>query len=1195
MGYQGQLSSVNLTDIFQTLHMNRQTGTLSVSSPDGVLHLYFDAGQVAIASAPPVDNKAFLVYALLHKGMISPETATDVNHRLYATGQTLRDLLLGGGVIGEAELDEVSAWCIEELACPIFEWSEGDFSFTDGAPTPQLLGPDIVAMGRVGLQTTQLMLEATRRKDEWKRIREVITEPNDFYVVDNEGRNNLRNVQTDPEMLKVLRFLDGRHTLDQVASTVGVTRFDTFAIAAQLVLGGVARLRIPEEVVADAESLRADGDLEQAKTLLETVFKKSAVPEVMRPLAEIYTQLKQAPRAVELYLELIQVAQDQGDLDQARKDLDTVLALSPDDPDLQFDRAKVLSELGVADEAAMAYVAAAQAYIATRDTGRAIDACHRAKNLLPRSPDPHRFLAKAYLMDGQSENAVVEYKSLWHALLTAERPRKAIEMLRQVLESDCRFNNIKEQVLSHAQNSEAIKTSKSIRVLVNVVIFLVIVGAGFAGYRWWQTVIREGQAREALEQIKAAAPEQERAGTYATIFSQIKTLRSEYANHPKVITDADAFQQQMQANYEARAGEQIKTARAYLAAGQHDKAGAALAEIKARFPGTQAEEQANALLAQVTEDQVSNQVNAALDEARRLWTALEWDAAIAHLQPILQRGGLTPKLHSEINAQANDWNGKTETAKDLFERAEKLEQAGRKKEALDAYLRASKGKGELFAEKGRNRLASLEGEFAQETGQTAVRALERGDDKLAFAALDDLSAQMKRATGKGVADLIAKLQLPFTVRLDSHLASLTIKRAGVEQLVRAPTGTKGAWNHRIVYLPTETLTVEARRPGFTGQAFPISYQARRSGVTIALARGPLWQTDLSGAAAVTTPVAVGKFVLVGSNKATIEVVDTTLGTSKPISFPPTVDEFRQPPQLYQGQVLAIIDNRLSAVDFTTRSELWSYPSRSAEANTRLSGQVWGLDHELIPGQQLYFIGAAKGQLLSFARDQNGRSLPYPKVDLGGELTGALVGDQPEPGRTVLYAPVGNQLLAFETAAATERTPATLISTFRTRGEIQGRVVRAVVAGKPAILILDSAGLLIAIDADPAAPDNKRALGSWGLDGTGVVQAAVGPNAAYVAVTEGRVVAIDLAHPGQLLWRFPAQGAIGQLSGAPVIGQRGIYVADQKGTLYCLDLTGRERWKTDLGSPVMTGILVADGRIYVPTRNGPLMCFEEGEE
>ena len=65
MGFQGQLSSVSLTDIFQTLQMNRQTGTLSVGSPEGHRYLYFDAGQVAMCDAPPIDGKAFLLHALL--------------------------------------------------------------------------------------------------------------------------------------------------------------------------------------------------------------------------------------------------------------------------------------------------------------------------------------------------------------------------------------------------------------------------------------------------------------------------------------------------------------------------------------------------------------------------------------------------------------------------------------------------------------------------------------------------------------------------------------------------------------------------------------------------------------------------------------------------------------------------------------------------------------------------------------------------------------------------------------------------------------------------------------------------------------------------------------------------------------------------------------------------------------------------
>jgi outer membrane protein assembly factor BamB/tetratricopeptide (TPR) repeat protein len=1197
MGFQGQLSSVSLTDLFQTLQMNRQTGTLSVSSPDGQRHIYFDSGQVAMCDAPPIDGKAFLLHALLRKSLLSPEQVDDLNQRLYSLGHPLRDLIIASGYVQEGELDEASAWCIEELVCPIFEWHEGDFTFTDGAPIPQLQVHDVVAMGAVGLQTTQLLLEATRRKDEWRRIREVITDSAALYVVDNDGRNNLRNIQTDPEMLKVLRYLDGRHTLDQVASSVGVTRFDTYAIAAQLVLAGVARARTPDEVVVDANALRQSGETESAMSLLEAVHKLNPVPEVIRPLAECYAQLKQAPRAVELYLELIQMAQDQGDLEQARRDLDTVLALSPDDPDLQFDRAKVLAELGAIEDAALAYVAAAQAYIATRDTSRAIDACHRAKNLLPRSPDPHRFLAKAYLMDGQTENALVEYKSLWHALLTSVRPRQALETLKQVLESDCRFSNIKEQVLNHAQNSEAIKTSKATRVLVYLMMGVVVAAAGVAGYQWYLTVVREDKARQAFDVVKASASEKQRSGKYQAIFVELNALRTDFGG-TKIIPDVDTFDLQVKQDYEARAAEQVQTAKAFQANGQHPRALETLNAIRVNFPGTKAAEQANALLSSVSDDQISIQVNAEMENVNRAWNALDWDGALALLQTLLERKDLPNKLRAELTTINSDWTTRNETAKDLHERAEKFEQAGRKKEALTAYKRASKGKGELYAAKAAERLTTLEVEFAKEIGQAALAAFDRGDEKQAFAALDELATQVKQASSKGVVEYTAKLALPFVVGLDSHLAVLVIKQGGAERVIKAPAGKRGPWQHRLTYLASESVTIEARRPGFNPATFLVSYQSRKGQVQLALTRGPLWQTTLGGAAGVTTPIALGKFVLVSTNKATIEVIDANLGATKAITFPQTVDEFRQAPVIFQNYIFSILENRLTAVDATTRTAQWTYPATQGESPLRLTGSLLVQEHQLIPGQMLFYLGSTGGDVLCFARDQDGKLIPYPKLQVGNDLTGQLFGDMYEPGKTLLYVPAGNHLKVFDTTAVTEQDAAKPLYDLRTRGELQGHLVRATVSGRPAMLAIDSSGMLVAVDANPEVADSKRALGAWPLEGTGVLAPAyrAGQNLAYVAVAEGRVVAVDLTRPGQLAWRFPAQGNAGPLAAAPAIGQRGVYIADQQGTLRCLDAaTGAERWHADLGSPASSGLLVHEGRIFIPTRAGMLLCFEEGEE
>ncbi len=1194
MGFQGQLSSVNLADIFQTLHMNRQTGTLIVTGPgQSVVHIYFDNGQVAMCAAAAVEGYAFLIHSLLRKGMLQADQAKDLQHRVQATGQGVRELLLASGAVGEAEVDEIAAWCIEEVVCPIFEWSEGDFTFADGAPTSALQSVDVVSMGRGGLQTTQLLLEATRRKDEWKRIREVITDANTLYVVDNEGRANLRNIQTDAEILKVLRYLDGRHRLDDVASAVGVTRFDTFAIAAQLVLAGVARPRTPQELVADAEALRRTGELDTARGLLESVLSAANVPEVIRPLAEINAELKNAPRAVELYLELIQLAQDQGDLEQARADLDTVLTLSPDDPDLQFDRAKVLSELGHMEDAAAAYVAAAQAFLATRDTERAIDACHRAKNLVPKNPDPHRYLAKAYLMTGQTENALVEYRALWHALLTGARPRRAIEVLRETLETDCRFANIKEQVLNQALNSEAVKTSKATRVLVYVVMGLALAGAAVLGVEYWTQTLRVRGADEAVATFEAGKGERQRAGQHLDLQRDIDALRKQYGDIPRIAAHLSEISAEIAKDFENLAQRQLETAATLADGGQFDKAIATVGELKQRFPGTPAAAGADARIEALRQQQIGTQVVAVADEARRRWDADDWDGATAQLAKVLSANELPTDIRSRLTATAADWNAALRSAQRLSERAARLEQGGHLREAIAGYRRAGAAEGEPFAAQAREKQGALELRLAHDLDQAAQQAFARGDDKTAFSQLDELAALAKSAGGK-VGEFAAALKIPYTVTVDSPLTRLVVKRPGAaDQVIRAPAGSTSGWKQRIDYLPSESLTVEARRAGFSPVTLAIAATGRKAQATVTLSRGSLWQSEL-GAVATTTPVAVGKYVLLATDKATIEVVDTGLGASKPVLFPQTVDEFKSAPLIFQNLAYTVLDNRLSCVDVATRTIVWSWPPQSQPSALHLTGGLWVQEHELIPGVVLAFTGGAGGELLTWAY-ANGKFTAYPKIALGGDLTGALFGDQFEPNHTILYAPSGTQIAAYDTTAATEHTAATLLSTFHTRGEVVGRMARATVAGRAALLAIDASGLLVAIDDNPAAPEGKRALGSWAIEGSGTGAPVVANDTAYVAVTEGKLTAVDLARPGQLRWRFPATGAIGALSGAPALGLRGLYLADANGTLHCIDgQSGAERWHADLGAPATAGIVAAEGKVYVPLRNGTLICFEEGE-
>ena len=796
MDLQGQLSSVQLANLFQKLSINRQTGTLSVSEPTGTLHVYFDRGQIALCTAPQVDGQPLLLNALQRKGLLPPDRANEIAQQLRATNRPLRDIFVSSGFIGEQELDEISTWCIEELVCPLFELPEGDFTFTDGQPIEELMGPEVIELGTTRLPTPQLVMEASRRKDAWRRIREIIPDSSVLFIVDNDGRANLRGVQTDAEMLKVLRYLNGRHTLDAIANAVGATRFDTHAIVAQMVLSGVARQQEPQDVVADALELKEKGDLAKARELLEHALLQARLPEFMRPLAEVCSQLGQTARAVELYLELIQMGQDEGNLDQAPQDLDIVIGLSPDDPELHCERAQICGEMGQAEEAAAGYVLAAQAFLGTKDVPRALDAGHRAKNLLPRSPEPHRYLARAYLMEGQTENATVEYKALWHALLTNHRPRHALDELRGILDSDCKFAAIKEQVLSHAQNSEAVKTSKAMRTLVYVVITAVSIAVLVVGWEYYNRVIFRGTARERVAQLEQTLPKRLEAVEHRDLIEEIDKLRGRSGGDGELRQPIDDLGKHVNGDFEARAQGVLARGQALLDGGDFSGAQQAFQDLAVRFEGTTSAAAA-AMQEQVRQKRIETLVQADLSEAKRRWQALDWDGALVAIGKILERTDLPNVLRARLTKEQVRWQAANKSSQALFDRATRIEQSGDQRAALQAFRRATTDEGEQHINLARDHLRTLELAYAQIIGKQLQDFAEQGDDAKTFAVYDELGRVANEATSDGVKTWLATLDISYVLQLDAPGTVLTVRQAGHETQIKAPAGATGTWKHRL--------------------------------------------------------------------------------------------------------------------------------------------------------------------------------------------------------------------------------------------------------------------------------------------------------------------------------------------------------------------------------------------------------------
>jgi outer membrane protein assembly factor BamB len=305
--------------------------------------------------------------------------------------------------------------------------------------------------------------------------------------------------------------------------------------------------------------------------------------------------------------------------------------------------------------------------------------------------------------------------------------------------------------------------------------------------------------------------------------------------------------------------------------------------------------------------------------------------------------------------------------------------------------------------------------------------------------------------------------------------------------------------------------------------------------------------------------------------------------------------------VFKQAAYTVIGDRMYAVDLNTRNVIWSYPDdKQVNFPGRFVDSVMVQEHELKAEGLQIFIGTAEGKLITLEVDGNNKVSEYPRSTLGWAASAAPVSYSHDNIRGVVYIPAGQRIIAYDISSVTSEAPMEKIYEYKTVGDILCRPIPAMVTGSKAILVTDSTGNLNALSANP---DNQRGvrtpLASWGLEPSARFSPAIDNenNIAVITFANGAVTAIDLNKSGQPLWRFPDQGRnLGSINGPAAIGSNGVYVADSTGNLICIDLqTGKQKWRVDLLSAANTGVLVHDGRIYVGTRAGSVLCCEEGSD
>jgi hypothetical protein len=238
MSVSGNLKTMLPGDLLQWLSLGQKTGTLCVTNKAVQKKIFFRSGRV-ISSASN-DPREYLGQFLMSHGYITEEELMKAMEVQTQSGILLGKILVMIDVIGEEDLQRLMRLKAEEEIYDIFLWNEGDFQFLDDE-LPQM------EMIPLRVDVTGLIMEGTRRVDEWNRIHTLIG--HEALVPSIVKEVPAEELEDDAQRM-VINAIDGRRSLAELVLESRSSSFNVASTVYHFTREGYVKLTDPTLVVA---------------------------------------------------------------------------------------------------------------------------------------------------------------------------------------------------------------------------------------------------------------------------------------------------------------------------------------------------------------------------------------------------------------------------------------------------------------------------------------------------------------------------------------------------------------------------------------------------------------------------------------------------------------------------------------------------------------------------------------------------------------------------------------------------------------------------------------------------------------------------------------------------------------------------------------------------------------------------------
>ncbi len=273
MALKGNIETFYLSSILQLLAQDKKTGILTIAEKERMVRVYIKNGNIVYAVG--TQKEVRLGYLLRTKGIISAEELQKALSLAKQRNEKLGKILVEKGYISVETLKKFIHQQVRDILYDLFLWKRGDFEYVDQEfSLDQEFATELNHM--------EVILEGTRRVDEWGILKKNIPDPQMVFKINRSVEEQRDTVNLTANEWRIISLVDGRRTVQQIVEDSGNDEFSVYRVINSLISSGLIEPGVSIAAITSEDKSEAPAIIQIYHLVLGSILRVTERSEGQR-------------------------------------------------------------------------------------------------------------------------------------------------------------------------------------------------------------------------------------------------------------------------------------------------------------------------------------------------------------------------------------------------------------------------------------------------------------------------------------------------------------------------------------------------------------------------------------------------------------------------------------------------------------------------------------------------------------------------------------------------------------------------------------------------------------------------------------------------------------------------------------------------------------------------------------------------